>query len=371
MNAFVQPIKDKISKYFHIGVSTQDTMDEIRKLYLINTFNFIAILFVFPFGLNALLNGAYPLAVTLLGISFILTFNYFFLKVSDHPQKKDVSSYIISLLLFILMSYLIYSGGVNNTGPLWCYPLPLIVLFLLGFMRGLLLMVLFFIVIGFILFGVDVTTYTHPFKIRILFSLILVTFLASMYEYLRENSFDTLHELSQRLEDASHKDPLTNVYNRRGIHKEIENLCQQYKKDNDNFSLMICDIDYFKNINDTHGHLAGDEVLKKVVNEISNVIRKNDILGRWGGEEFLVLLPNATLEGAYEVAEKIRDAIENTSFKYNDTIITLTISIGIAENNEKVPIADVIKKADEHMYMAKNEGRNTVFPKSMSSSLLA
>jgi len=237
-------------------------------------------------------------------------------------------------------------------------------------MRGLWLMSLFFIVIGFILFGLDVSIYTYAFKIRILFSLLLVTFLASIYEYLRGSSFDTMHKLSKRLEEASYKDPLTNIYNRRGIHKEIENLCQHYNTEKNNFSLMICDIDYFKNINDNHGHLAGDEVLKKVVNEINNVIRKNDILGRWGGEEFLVLLPNATIEGAYEVAEKIRDSIENTSFKYNDNILALTISIGIAEKNEKIPIEDVIKKADEHMYMAKNEGRNTVFPKSIFPSLL-
>jgi len=119
MNGIVRQIKDKISKYFHSGASTLDSMDEIRKLYLINTFNFIAILFVFPFGLNALLNASYPLALTLLSISIVLTFNYYFLKVSDHPQKKDFASYIISLLFSILMSYLIYTGGVDDTGPLW------------------------------------------------------------------------------------------------------------------------------------------------------------------------------------------------------------------------------------------------------------
>ena len=245
----------------------------------------------------------------------------------------------------------------------------MVVLFLLGFTRGLLLMFVFFLLVGFILFGLDVTPYTEEYKLRIMFSLVLVTFLTSIYEYLRENSFKRMHELSQRLEEASYKDPLTEIYNRRGIHKEIECLCQEYKKEKNNFSLMLCDIDYFKSINDTYGHQAGDEVLKKVVVEIKHLLRKNDIVGRWGGEEFLILLPYTALNDAYKVAENIRKTIENISFSYKNYSIVLTLSIGIAENKEDTPIDEVIKKADENMYKAKEEGRNTTLPKIIQSPL--
>ena len=353
-------IKNRIIKYFHSGASDYDSTEEMRKIYLINIFNLIAFLFVFPFGVNALYESLYMLAFTLLSISFILIVNYFFLKFS---YKKEIASFTISTLCFILFSYLIYSGGVNNTGPLWVYPLPMIVMFLLGFRKGILYMTLFFIVIIFILFGLDNTFYPDDFKLRIVLSLLLVTFLASVYEYLREATFQRMNTLSKQLEEASHHDHLTQVYNRRGIHKELETACIHYNTDNKNFSLIICDIDYFKKINDNYGHVTGDEVLKKVASEIKRIIRKDDVLARWGGEEFLVLLPNASMEAAYEVGEKIRKSIENTSFKYDNHTIAMTVSIGIAEKDNELPISDIISQADAHMYRAKKEGRNTIYPR--------
>ncbi len=353
-------IKNRIIKYFHCGASKYDSTEEMRKLYLINTFNLIAFFFVSLFGINALYKSFYMLAFVLFFISFILILNYFFLKFS---QKKEIASFVISTLFFILFAYLVYSGGVNNTGPLWVYPLPMIVMFLLGFRLGIFYMLLFFIVIMFILFGLDITMYPDAFKLRIVLSLLLVTFLASVYEYLREKTFKKMNILSKELEDSSNKDHLTQVYNRRGIHKELENACTHYHTDNQNFSLIICDIDYFKKINDNYGHIAGDEVLKKVASEIKSIIRKDDILARWGGEEFLVLLPNASMEAAYEVGEKIRKSIENTSFKYDKHTIAMTVSIGVAEKDNELPISDIISQADAHMYAAKKEGRNTVYPR--------
>ena len=353
-------IKNRIIKYFHCGASKYDSTEEMRKLYLINTFNLIAFFFVFPFGVNALYKSLYMLAFTLLSISFILIVNYFYLKFS---QKKEIASFVISTLFFILFAYLIYSGGVNKTGPLWIYPFPMIVMFLLGFRQGILYMTLFFILIIFILFGLDISLYQNAFKLRIVLSLLLVTFLASVYEYLREKTFERMNILSKQLEDSSNKDYLTQVYNRRGIHKELENACTHYHTDNKNFSLIICDIDYFKKINDNYGHIAGDEVLKKVASEIKSIIRKDDVLARWGGEEFLVLLPNASMKAAYKVGEKIRKSIENTSFKYNKHTIAMTVSIGVAEKDNELPISDIISQADAHMYAAKKEGRNTVYPR--------
>ena len=353
-------IKNRIIKYFHSGASEYDSNDEMRKIYLINTFNLIAFIFVFPLGVNALYESLYMLAFALLSISFILIVNYFFLKFS---HKKEIASYVISVLFFMLFSYLIYTGGVDNTGPLWVYPLPMIIMFLLGFRQGILYMTLFFIVIIFILFGLDISLYPNAYKLRIVLSLLLVTFLASVYEYLRETTFERMNTLSKQLEEASHHDHLTQVYNRRGIHKELEAACTHYHTDNKNFSLIICDIDYFKKINDNYGHIAGDEVLKKVASEIKSIIRKDDVLARWGGEEFLVLLPNASMEAAYEVGEKIRKSIENTSFKYDKHTIAMTVSIGVAEKDNELPISDIISQADAHMYAAKKEGRNTVYPR--------
>lgn len=355
--------KNSFSRYIQSGVSDYENAEEVRKAYIINAFTFVGILFVFPLGINAFLASLYPLAFALLSITMILVLNYFYFKVAHH---ENIAAFAISIMFFLLMTYLVYAGGVSDTGPLWIYPLPIIIMFLLGFKRGLLYMTLFFVLISFILFALNGSilkaSYPDAFKIRIILSLMLVTFLASAYEYFREKAFTTMQELSRKLEEASYQDHLTEVYNRRGIHKELENACKLFTTEQKNFSILLCDIDHFKKINDTHGHMAGDEVLKRVALEIKTMIRKDDALARWGGEEFLILLPHSDITIAHAVGEKIRKSIENTSFSYDEKMIAITVSIGIAEKNKETPINHIINQADEHMYQAKKEGRNTVYP---------
>lgn len=353
-------IKKSLLRGFQNGVSDYHSTEEIRQIYLINAFNLIGFVFVFPLGIHALLFSLPTLAFTLLSISFILVLNYFFLRFTS---KIMSASYIISSIFFILFCYLIYTGGINKTGPLWVYSLPMLVMFLLGFRQGIVYMALFFVIILFILFGLDSPLYSDAFKLRIVLSLLLVTFLTSIYEYIREKNFESMHLLSTQLEEVSQQDYLTKVYNRRGINKEFENLYTSYRIEDHKFSLLLCDIDYFKKINDNYGHDAGDKVLKKIASEIKNIIRKDDVLARWGGEEFLVLLPHTSIHEAHEVGEKIRQSIQNTSFKYNGHTISMTVSIGIAEKEDELLFTDIISKADAHMYAAKREGRNTVYPK--------
>jgi len=354
-------LMNSISKSFNSNVSEYNlTVEKLRKIYLINIFNLIAFIFTFSLGIHALYLSMHILAFILLFVSIILVANYFYLKVA---HKINIASGILSSLFFMLFLYLVYTGGVDRTGPLWIYPLPMIIMFLLGLRQGIIYMTLFFIAIIFILFGLDSPLYSDAFKLRIVLSLFLVTFLASIYEYLGQKRFESMKVMSKQLEEASNKDHLTQVYNRRGIHKKLENTYRHHKTDNKNFSLMLCDIDYFKKINDNFGHEAGDKVLKIVARKIENIIRKEDIVSRWGGEEFLVLLPNTSIEAAYEVGEKIRKSIENISFKYGEHNITMTVSIGIAEKENGLSITEIINKADTNMYVAKKEGRNTVYPK--------
>ncbi len=357
-------IKDFILKYLHSGVSEDDSAYDIRQIHLINAFHFIGFLFLFPLGINALYHTLDALSFALLSVAIFLIVNYYYLKIS---KNKVFASYIMATLFFVLFVYLVYTGGFDNTGPLWIYALPIISMFLLGFRVGLASMALFLMVLILILFVIDIPLYTYDFKVRIILSLLVVTFLASVYEYLQERTFSKLHTLSKELEKVSYRDHLTQVYNRHGIHKKLQNICTRYQTENQNFSVMICDIDYFKKINDNYGHIAGDEVLKKVASEIKTIIRKDDLLGRWGGEEFLVVLPNATLDDAYKIGEKIRKSIAHTSFKYDEHTIAMTVSIGVAEKDNTRPVSDIIRQADTHLYSAKKQGRNTVYPKTNST----
>ena len=132
---------------------------------------------------------------------------------------------------------------------------------------------------------------------------------------------------------------------------------KKYELYEDIFSLLMLDIDYFKNVNDTYGHDVGDYVLKELCSTIKNMIRKTDIFGRWGGEEFLLILPNTNKDEAISIATKIRNIIENHKFDY---IPQVTISIGVSVYNEKSRKEIFLKKVDDALYKAKSSGRNCV-----------
>jgi len=164
--------------------------------------------------------------------------------------------------------------------------------------------------------------------------------------------------LSIKNKKESITDPLTQVYNRNYMRELLKNI------NIGNYQIMMCDIDYFKYINDNYGHKAGDAVLAQTAKILSDEIRQNDILIRYGGEEFLIFIKRKANENdtlACNIAQRIRKKIETTHFQYEDKIIKLTLSIGLTCNPEHFKsISDAIKHADEMLYIAKREGRNKV-----------
>lgn len=169
-----------------------------------------------------------------------------------------------------------------------------------------------------------------------------------------EESVNELHKLSMI-------DNLTNIYNRRYFFKMSQDLISIAAREEKKVSLLMIDVDYFKNINDTYGHQAGDFILINLVKEIEKMLRKSDVFARIGGEEFSILLHNTSIEGAMVIAEKIREIIENKVFIYNMIRIKLTICIGIAElNAENTSIEALYTHADKKLYFAKEHGRNRV-----------
>jgi len=159
------------------------------------------------------------------------------------------------------------------------------------------------------------------------------------------------------------KDNLTGLYNRHGFealfNKEFQK-CQRYKK---HACIMLFDIDNFKKVNDTYGHQAGDQVLSALALKCTEELRESDIIGRYGGEEFIVLLPETKIEGALKVAEKMRKSIESYLISTNSGELCITISIGLSyleKRQDKISTELMVKKADDALYEAKNNGRNQV-----------
>jgi diguanylate cyclase (GGDEF)-like protein/PAS domain S-box-containing protein len=168
--------------------------------------------------------------------------------------------------------------------------------------------------------------------------------------------------LVDRLQYLSRIDDLTGLLNRRVLIEKLEDEVRRIERYKSKLSLIICDIDYFKEINDKYGHDIGDKVLRMVSRLFTESIRSTDIIGRYGGDEFLVILPETNIEGAKEIAERIRSSVENFKFKVGEMLINPTVSLGIAEfNPEKEDVSELIKRADNALYIAKGKGRNRVY----------
>ena len=165
----------------------------------------------------------------------------------------------------------------------------------------------------------------------------------------------------EKLERLANFDSLTGLYNRRAILDklhELINLVNRYKED---FSLSMLDIDHFKKVNDHYGHLTGDEVLEEIAVLIRRNIRETDIVGRYGGEEFIIILPKTNLSSAWVVAERLRSIIEKTEMKDSvGNVFAITVSQGLVGWERDEDAASLISRADEALYKAKEKGRNRV-----------
>lgn len=171
-------------------------------------------------------------------------------------------------------------------------------------------------------------------------------------------------QLEEKIKKLSIRDSLTNTYNRRHIFDQLEFFLLEFFKTEENFTASIIDIDYFKNINDKYGHQVGDFILREFTQIIKKNIRHSDVLGRYGGEEFIVISKHTNKEKTKLMIDRILDIMSNHEFVYHGNKIKLTFSCGISECEEiekdKISVEKIIEKADLRLYMSKNKGRNRV-----------
>ncbi len=177
-----------------------------------------------------------------------------------------------------------------------------------------------------------------------------------------ENLATELAKTNEELALLSRVDPLTKLLNRRAWGEAANQEYDRARRNNTEYGIIMMDVDYFKRFNDTLGHQAGDECLKKVAAAVTTASRTMDIIGRYGGEEFVILIPEADLGGAHIVAERIRTAIWELSIEHPgsevDTVVTA--SLGVASGDGSVPLNRTISQADDAMYVSKKKGRNLV-----------
>ena len=336
----------------------------IKRRSIIRVLALIYFIFAFAMGINHIYETHYisTLSIVLISNALISLVNITLLandKVSDR-----YASYLISFPLFIMMLYLIASGGVANTGFLWIFVVPIVFLYLHGLKSGLILLSVFLASILLVLFmphDVLLTaTYSFELKVRIILVFLLAILLASVYEYFNEVLFNEIKYMAYKLDSIANEDQLTQIYNRRGILNFIK--ISKEKKITP-YGIILCDIDYFKKFNDTYGHEIGDKVLIHIANTIKHSIDKQGVVARWGGEEFLIFLPFRNQIETYHIANQIRQNVIKNPLVLNNIELEVTLSMGyLSTSNLSIDTDSIIKEADKYMYEAKEAGRDCIRP---------
>ena len=174
---------------------------------------------------------------------------------------------------------------------------------------------------------------------------------------------EALLESRKQLELAAKTDPLTQLPNRREMLERIRYEKIRFERSQNVFTLALCDIDNFKQVNDTFGHDCGDFILVSIAGLIRSMIRKQDHLARWGGEEFLFAFPETDVKGGKVVCEKLRETITEHAYQYKNHTISITITFGLSVFGDySMEIEECIKKADQALYRGKKHGKNCVVP---------
>ncbi len=171
-----------------------------------------------------------------------------------------------------------------------------------------------------------------------------------------------LREANLQLAEAARTDPLTGLPNRRALLERFDAELRRAERSQAPISMVMADIDLFKRVNDEHGHATGDRVLQEVAATLRGTLRAQDTVARWGGEEFLFLLPETDLDGALTAAEAARTRIEETPVRLGTLALPVTLSFGVAQHAPQASVDDTLAAADRALYRAKASGRNCVRP---------
>lgn len=329
-------------------------------LLIVTTLTFAVFVFINFDSSNYIL----PLVNFIISISAALALYSLIVK-----KSFNFSAYFAATLLFTFLTIFSYVAKNESFALVWTLCYPLFVIPILGIRKGIILVTLFYcVIIPMAFLGIgewDYGFWDIKSFVRFTIASSVVVYTACFFEISASSAFKTIQEIREKerlylieLEKLSVTDQLTGLSNRRYFDDKFLIEREKIKRYNNNLCLIMVDIDHFKKVNDKYGHQVGDSVLREFSSLLQENIRATDHLSRWGGEEFIILLPETSLKNSVCVAEKVLTAITNYSFS---NVGKLTASFGVSKvDPNSSSNRESLYQVDEALYQAKNEGRNRV-----------
>jgi diguanylate cyclase (GGDEF)-like protein len=362
MNHFIFTLYASLD--FNRGSRRYDAWERhsISTLFLLSgVYCLVAIIFLLLFAVQAVMAGNASYALMLFAFSIVTAFGYFLIW---HLGLYTWGGHLVVLLMGTLCLVLFYTGGQQNTGPMWYLIFPILATFAQGRLAGIIsiavLLLLTLLIATVPIPGLEPAQYSVVFLQRLFSVYLAISALAYLFAFFRHQAELQLTHINKQLEILTNTDKLSGLLNRRGMDAKLENMQQTYTRFKLPFTLIMFDIDQFKSINDEHGHMFGDFVIQQIGDICRTTLRKIDNACRWGGEEFLLLLPGTSEAGALVLAERLRDKISEKAFALDGNSARVTASFGICQYSDPAGLDKTLQVADRNMYLAKQQGSNRV-----------
>ncbi len=352
---------DSSKSYWPSAPVPDHTRGEIPVPRLINWLSVGALPVLVFFAYRAAGRGDTLVMATLATVGVMLMLNALVYLTLRHQTLHRRTFIVIIAALFI---YVATAALEDGSAIIWLFAYPPIIFYIstprVGVLTcafGLTALVGLFSPLGDLLFN---TPYSDSFRLMMINVLAFEMVSCYVLDLSRRRSKASLLTLAGEYEYAAKHDTMTGLTNRREGLIRLEGEYQRYLRNRQSFSVILLDIDLFKGVNDHYGHQTGDELIIKVADKLKEGCRRIDIVSRWGGEEFLAILPETGVEEAIRIAERIRQSIAAAPATYDGRIVRTTISAGVASIHGAESPSRLLQRADEALYTAKATGRNRV-----------
>jgi len=271
-----------------------------------------------------------------------------------------------ALLAALLISSFFYllTATPDSSAMMWCLTIIPVLVGTFGYRYSILILSSVLAVAVWLLYGtpqiISMPDSADVSVVRFLSAYIVLSLFAVAMDISHSRSLNKYKDLSLRVDQIAHQDQLTQLPNRHDMERRLEKKYQQYRLINQPFSVLLADLDNFKFINDRYGHDVGDDVLHAIGILLGEPLRGEDVVARWGGNEFMVLLPTANADAAVNIAERLRSQAGKLTMEAQGDKLRISLSVGVASIDKCTGIDDLISTAENGLYQAKHMGRDMV-----------